>query len=188
MDTKEAIKKTIRQLSISRYSNKTIATYKSLLSNFFNHFKGIDPELIAKEEILNYMVYLVERGYSPSLQNQAINAIKYFYEKIPGFPREYYFVERPRRERKLPVILSRDEVKKIFTNVSNIKHKCLLMLLYSSGLRISEALNIRHADIDSKRMLIHIRSAKGKKDRYVTLSRYVLILLRDYFRAYRPNC
>ncbi|MBA7582964.1 hypothetical protein ES708_24902 [subsurface metagenome] len=110
MDTKEAIEKTIRQLYICRYSNKTIATYKSLLRNFFNHFKGIDPELIAKEEILNYMVSLVERGYSSSLQNQAINAIKYFYEKILGFPREYYFVERPRRERKLPVILSRDEV------------------------------------------------------------------------------
>jgi len=187
MDSREAVEKTVKLLEAQRYSKNTISTYKSLLTYFFKHFKGIDPEEITKEEILNYMVYLVERGYSSSLQNQTINAIKFFYERILGYPREYYHIDRPRAERKLPVVLSREEVKQILTQVRNIKHKCLLMLVYSAGLRIGEALDLIHTDIDSKRMLIHIRSAKGNKDRYVTLSPHLLDLLRDYYKAYKPR-
>lgn len=105
MDSREAVEEVVKKLEAQRYSKKTIGTYKSLLYYFFKHFKGINPEEIRKEEILNYMIYLVERGYSASLQNQAINAIKFFYERVMGYPREYYYVERPRKERKLPVVL-----------------------------------------------------------------------------------
>jgi len=102
-------------------------------------------------------------------------------------PREYYHVERPRNERKLPVVLSGEEVREILIQVKNIKHKCLLMLIYSGGLRIGEALNLKPTDIDSKRMLIHIRTSKGNKDRYVTLSKHLLDILRIYYKAYKPK-
>lgn len=133
------------------------------------------------------MAYLVRMGYSISMQDQVINAIKFFYEMILERPREYYHVERPRNERKLPVVLSGEEVREILIQVKNIKHKCLLMLIYSGGLRIGEALNLKPTDIDSKRMLIHIRTSKGNKDRYVTLSKHLLDILRIYYKAYKPK-
>ncbi|MCK4343802.1 MAG: tyrosine-type recombinase/integrase [Bacteroidales bacterium] len=136
---------------------------------------------------MDYLLHLIDNGASASLQNQIINAIKFYYEKVLGYPKEYYFVDRPKREKKLPVILSKNEIKVIFDNVRNIKHKCILMLVYSSGLRIREALNLQINDIDSKRMFIHIRTAKGKNDRMVTLSRYALLLLRKYYKSFRPN-
>ena len=186
MDSSEAIKLTVRKLESQRYSIKTIKTYSSLLKYFFKHFKGINPEEITKDEILNYMVYLVDKGYSISLQNQVINTIKFFYEKILEYPREYYCVERPRQERKLPIVLSRKEVKAIIDNTHNIKHKSILMLTYSAGLRVGEVLNLMVKDIDSKRMFIHIRSGKGKKDRVVPLAEHALFLLRKYYKEYKP--
>lgn len=187
MDSKEAIEKTIRLMEVQRYSRNTIRTYKSLLTYFFKHFKGVDPDNITKEEILDYMVYLVERGYSLSMQNQVINAIKFFYEKILGYPREYYHVERPIKEKRLPSVLSRNEVKAILDNTHNLKHKCILTIIYAAGLRVGEVLNLMINDIDSRRMLIYIRSGKGKKDRVVPLAEHALFLLRKYYKKYRPD-
>ena len=133
------------------------------------------------------MLYLVEeRQISTSYQNQAINAIKFYFEKVLKGPRRVYYIERPRKEKLLPSVLSEAEVKKIIENISNLKHKCLIMTCYSAGLRISEALNLKPADIDSKRMMIHIRGGKGKKDRITLLSSRLLELLREYYRLYKP--
>ncbi|MFV0566527.1 MAG: tyrosine-type recombinase/integrase [Flavobacteriaceae bacterium] len=96
-------------------------------------------------------------------------------------------IERPKKEKKLPVVLSTDEVKQLLNANRNLKHKTLLCLIYSAGLRIGEAINLKASDIDSKRMLIFIRSAKGKKDRYTILSESFLTMLRDYYRTYRPK-
>lgn len=186
MDSRNAIEETVKRLEAQRYSKNTISTYKSLLTIFFKHFKGIDPEEITKEEILNYMVYLVGRGYSSSYQNQAINAIKFFYERVLGYPREYYHVERPRKEKRLPTVLSREEIKAILDNTPNIKHKSILTITYSAGLRVGEVLNLKVSDIDSKRMVIHIHGAKGKKDRVVLLAQNALYLLRQYYLKYKP--
>jgi site-specific recombinase XerD len=187
MDSKNAVEETVKKLESQRYSKSTIRTYKLLLTCFFNRFKGINPGEIGKEEILNYMVYLVERGYSPSYQNQAINAIKFFYERVLGYPREYYHVERPRKEKRLPTVLSREEVKSILDNTQNIKHKSILTITYSAGFRVGEVLNLKVRDIDSKRMVIHIRGAKGKKDRVVPLAEKALYLLRHYYMEYKPK-
>lgn len=98
-----------------------------------------------------------------------------------------YEVKRPRKDKKLPVVLSKDEVAKIISSVDNIKHKAILMLVYSAGLRVGEVVKLRPEDVDNKRMLIHIKGAKGRKDRYTILSETVLQVLRDYWRQYKPS-
>lgn len=133
------------------------------------------------------MRYLVmERNITESYQNQAINAIKFYYERVLGGQRKIYLIERPRRDTKLPVVFSTDEVVAILKCTQNIKHRAILMVIYSGGLRISEAANLKISDIDSKRMQIRIVSAKGDKDRYTLLSEKALNTLREYYKVYRP--
>ncbi len=137
---------------------------------------------------MQFLRYLVdERQISTSYQNQSINAIKFYYEQVLGGKRKFYFLDRPRKEKRLPVVLSEEEVVRIFGQVGNIKHKCLLMLIYSAGLRIGEALNITVADIDSARGQVSIRGAKGNKDRVSLLSASLLPLLREYYQQYQPK-
>jgi integrase/recombinase XerD len=187
MEINEAIKVMVNQLTVKRYSESTISTYRSLFRKFLLYHREKSIEDISREEIMDYLLHLIDNGASTSLQNQVINAIKFYYEKILGYPKEYYYPERPKKEFRLPAVLSINEVKTIFNNVINLKHKCLLMLIYSAGLRIGEALNLELQDIDSKRMLIIIRQAKGKKDRVVPLSEKMLIVLRKYYVIYRPE-
>ncbi|MCK9400098.1 MAG: tyrosine-type recombinase/integrase [Bacteroidales bacterium] len=133
------------------------------------------------------MLYLIEhRDISISYQNQSINAIKFYYEQVLGRLVKSYHIQRPRRERKLPNVLSEEEVQMILNNTDNLKHKAILSLIYSAGLRRSELINLQPTDIDSKRMYVIIRGGKGNKDRYSILSEKVLILLRKYFRKYKP--
>ena len=128
-----------------------------------------------------------ERVISLSQQNQRINAIKFYYEKVLGRVKEFYDIERPRRERKLPTVLSKEEVKLMLDNTDNLKHKCILTTIYSGGLRRSELIELKVKDIDSSRKLIKIRNAKGKKDRYTILSGTLVKLLREYYKVYRPK-
>ena len=137
---------------------------------------------------MRFLRYLVdERQISTSYQNQSINAIKFYYEQVLGGKRKFYFLDRPRKEKRLPVVLSEPEVVRIFAQVDNLKHKCLLMLIYSAGLRIGEALHLKVADIDSARGQVNIRGAKGNKDRVSLLSASLLPLLREYYQQYRPK-
>ena len=98
-----------------------------------------------------------------------------------------YEIKRPRKDKKLPVVVSKEEVAKIISSVDNIKHKALLMLVYSTGLRVGEIVRLRSEDIDGKRMLIHVKGAKGRKDRYTLLSESALKTLREYWRQYKPK-
>lgn len=98
-----------------------------------------------------------------------------------------YEVKRPRKDKKLPVVLSKEDIAKILSSVDNIKHKAILMLVYSAGLRVGEVVKLKPDDIDSKRMLIHIKGAKGRKDRYTLLSETALEMLRKYWRDYKPD-
>ena len=187
MNHEKAVGLLEQKLIIRRYSHSTIRTYKSMLRDFFKYYHYQNVEDFDREEIRNYLIHLINQGYSRSMQNQAINAIKFFYEQVLDYPKTYYSAERPKREIKLPTVLSLPEVRSILDQVKNIKHKTLLMIIYSSGLRISEALNLMISDIDSERMLIHIKGAKGKKDRMVILSDVTLESLRMYYRRYKPK-
>jgi integrase/recombinase XerD len=178
----------LNKLTVLRYSTNTIKTYKDCFSEFINYHSTKDINEITQEDIQTYLLYLVEeRQISTSYQNQAINAIKFYFEKVLKGPRRVYYIERPRKEKMLPSVLSEVEVKKIIESISNLKHKCLIMTCYSAGLRISEALNLKPTDIDSKRMMIHINGGKGKKDRITLLSVRLLEILREYYRLYKPQ-
>ena len=171
-----------------RYSQNTQDVYYSYFKDFCIYFQNEKLMDITTAQINSYILDLIKsKSISISQQNQRINAIKFYYEKVLGRRKEYYELHRPRKENKLPKVLSKNEVKRIFDATKNIKHKCILMLIYSAGLRRSELLNLKPTDIDSERMVIHINSAKGKKDRISLLSDNLLQLLRQYYKEYHPN-
>jgi len=173
---------------VKRYSPSTMKTYLNCFREFINHYSTVELNDIAEEQIKQYMLHLVEdKKVSSSYQNQMINAIKFYYEQVLGKERKFYYIDRPFKEQKLPSVLSVEEIKKIIAQIENLKHKCMILMLYSAGLRISELIHLKVADIDSKRMLIHVKSAKGQKDRMTLLSEKVLIYLRTYFLQYKPK-
>jgi Site-specific recombinase XerD len=136
------------------------------------------------------MQYLLEKWndkLSASEQNQKINSIKFFYEKVLNRPKEVYEIPRPKKPFQLPGVFSENEVRRILDAEENLKHKCILCLAYAGGLRVSEIINLKISDIDSDRMIIHIKNSKGKKDRIVMLSQKLLIILREYYKSYKPK-
>lgn len=178
----------LQKMESVRYSEKSIATYKQLFEEFINFYSTKKIDEITEPEILSYMRYLVqERGISASYQNQAINAIKFYYEKVKLGSRKFYQLERPMKEQKLPTVLAIEEILELIKVTENIKHKTIILLCYSGGLRLSEIVNLKIADIDSKRMQICIRAGKGKKDRYTLLSEKLLPIMRIYFVKYKPK-
>jgi site-specific recombinase XerD len=171
-----------------RYSKNTLYTYSFMFSMFIGHFKGRELEEITKKEIEDYIYILIEkRKISHSTQNQNINAIKFYYEKVLGKDRTLYQINRPRKERILPEILSKQEVIQIFKSVDNLKHKILLVMTYSSGLRIGELLSLKPGDFDLNRRSIFIRKGKGNKDRVVKLAQSLIPLLVKYVEEYKPK-
>jgi site-specific recombinase XerD len=131
---------------------------------------------------------LLPAGYLQLLQRKRYsqNTIKFYYERVLGRKKAYYHLTRPKKEKKLPSVLSPTEVQRILENVPNLKHRCILMTLYSGGLRRSELINLKVTDIDSERMLIHIGNSKGNKDRYTLLSNTLLTMLRHYYISFKP--
>ncbi len=138
-------------------------------------------------DFIHILVLIKSQKISSSQQNQRINAIKFYYEKVLGREKQYYELYRPKKEHKLPKVLSKSEVKRIFDVTTNLKHKSILMLIYSAELRRSELLNLLPYDIDSERMIIRINGAKGKKDRISLLSDNLLQLLRIYYKELKPK-
>jgi len=171
-----------------RYSTNTIDSYTFMFKEFINYYPDKELGDITEEEIVGYLQYLVtERKISTSYQNQAINAIKFYYERVLGGRRKVYLIERPREEKFLPEVLSQEEVTALLNAIDNLKHKAVLMTIYSGGLRISELINLKIKDIDSNRMQIRIEQGKGKKDRYTLLGQKTLEVLRSYVKQYQPR-
>jgi site-specific recombinase XerD len=178
----------IDQLQRMRYSENTVKTYTNIFTQFINYFPHKPVDTITEDDIHVFMQHLlVTKKVAASTQNQAINAIKFYYEKVRKETRKVYALERPLRETKLPKVLSETEVAAILKSVDNLKHKAMLYLIYAAGLRRSELIQMKVGDIDSQRMLINILGAKGKKDRITLLSEKVLNLLRVYFKEYKPK-
>ena len=178
----------LQKLLELRYSASTIKTYRLAFEEFVNYYPEEKLESITEDKIIHYIRYLVnDRKISTSLQNTTINAIKFYYEKVLGGKRIFYHLDRPRTEKTLPEVLSEEQVADLLNSVENLKHRAILMTIYSAGLRIGESINLRISDIDSKRMQIRIEQAKGKKDRYTLLSVKTLEVLKKYFLAYKPK-
>lgn len=170
-----------------RYSKHTIDSYTDLFEEFINYYENTPIEDITEIMIIDFLQYLVTvRCVSSSYQNQSINAIKFYYERVMGGSRKMYYIERPREEKFLPEVLSEEEVIAIINATENLKHKAILITIYSAGLRISELINLKIKDIDSQRMQIRVEQAKGKKDRYTVLGNTTLEILRKYVSQYKP--
>ena len=154
----------INVLKRRRYSKSTVATYASFFLKFIQYYKDKSLTSITDEEIKSYLLITVEKhNFSYSTQNQIINAIKFYYEKVLGQDRNQFWIDRPRKESKLPTVLSIDEVRAIIQSISNLKHRCMIGLLYGSGLRIGELLCLRKHDINFERSQVFVRQGKGKK-------------------------
>ncbi|WP_228122738.1 site-specific tyrosine recombinase/integron integrase [Oceanihabitans sp. IOP_32] len=175
------------KLELKRYSANTVRNYVSCFEAFINHYYNKDPINLNETDVRAYLQLLIQQGKSNSYLNLAINSIKFFYEIVHEMPNRFYSIERPRKERHLPEVLSKEDIIKIINNTNNIKHKCIVGLLYSSGLRRGELLNLLVTDIDSNRMVVKINNAKGNKDRISVLSPSILKDLRLYYKIYRPK-
>lgn len=167
------------------YSPKTKDNYLSHIRPFLESLGG---KQIIHCNSSDFQLYLDNYNFtSISQQNQVINAIRFLYKGVLNKKYDKVSFKRPRSEKKLPKVIEGDFIKMQLSKIENLKHKTILTLTYSVGLRVSEIVNLRISDIDSKRMLIHIKNAKGRKDRIVPLSQTVLELLREYFKEYRPK-
>ncbi|MCX6246612.1 MAG: tyrosine-type recombinase/integrase [Bacteroidetes bacterium] len=178
----------IKTMKLKDYSLRTLKSYSSMLQLFMNYYQPRPLDELTDEDIREYLLYVVDKKkVSQSYQNQAINAIKFYYEQVLGRPTQTYYLQRPKRESTLPSVLSEAEVLRLLKQVKNLKHKTALSLIYSSGLRVGELINMKISDIDSSRSQIRICQGKGKKDRVSLLSPNILKLLRDYYKEYRPK-
>jgi len=176
-----------RLLKLKNYSRSTINTYTYYFEMFLNYFQGKDIAKLTKSEVMDFLLKESEKNFSAAYQNQLVNSIKFYYEKVLGRQKEFYNLPRAKKPFKLPVVFSEEEIVILFDQVENFKHKCILYLIYSGGLRISEAVNMKVGDIDSTRNQIVIRGAKGKKDRTTLLSQTLLEMLRKYYSVYKPK-
>jgi site-specific recombinase XerD len=159
-----------------------------LFTFFLSCFPNRKPSTITKNEILDFLAaFRKSKSWSATAQNQLINSIKFFYEQLLRRPREVYELPRAKKEFKLPSIFAEEEIRRILFAVENIKHRAILCLAYAAGLRVSELVNMKLKDVDSRRMVITVRQSKGRKDRQVMLSEKLLYLLREYFKKYRPK-
>jgi site-specific recombinase XerD len=173
-----------QKLYYLKYSERTVSIYLHYIREFLN---SIDVN-IQRINSNDFQTYLDNYTFSSvSHQNQIISAIRFLYKF--GLNKKYDKVNftRPRTEKKLPRVIDSEYIKTQLTKIKNIKHRAILTLTYSVGLRVSEVVNLKIEDIDSKRMIIHIKNAKGRKDRIVPLSQNVLELLRVYFKEYKPK-
>ncbi len=175
-------------LAQRRYSDNTIATYTNLIKVFLREYPNKNMDEIVEKDIIRFnQEYILKKGYSATFQNQLMSALKLFYQKYQNKHLDLDAIERPKRAKRLPEVLSIQEVESLLNQVGNIKHKVLLSIIYSAGLRIGEALNLTLNDIDSQRMQIRVTQAKGQKDRYLPLSPKLLVLLTEYYKLNKPE-
>jgi integrase/recombinase XerD len=175
----------LEDLRIRNYAERTQGIYVLQVARFAKHF-GKSPKDLGREEIRSYLLHLIDGGISLCQYKQAISALRFLYRVTLRREDLLVFVPYPRSEKRLPVVLSPEEVRAVLGAVTNRKHRTLLMTIYAAGLRVSEAVALKVEDIDSARMLIQVRQGKGRKDRQVMLSPVLLRTLREYARWHRP--
>jgi integrase/recombinase XerD len=173
-----------KKLKYFNYSDRSIEMYIHYISKFIDSVDKYHQHIVSKD----FQEYLNNYEFSSiSQQNQIINAIKFLYEKILNKKYDKIDFERPRSEKKLPKIIDKEFLLSKINNIKNLKHKSILSLTFSVGLRVSEVINLKIKDIDSTRMLINIKNGKGKKDRILPLSKTILKLLRKYYLEFKPK-
>lgn len=183
-----ALDRFVKTLALKAYSPATMHHYRQEFQKLLMLLGELDVSSLTTEQVKSYLLWLItKKGYGESHANTAVNAIKFYFEKVLLQPRVVYDLPRPKKPLVLPKVMGKESITRIIQAMDNLKHQSMLMLAYAAGLRVSEIVALKLVDIDSDRMCINIRRAKGKKDRVVALSPILLDHLRDYFRAYRPK-
>lgn len=176
------------QLVRLRYSEATWENYESQLRQFLVWLRPRTLDDLNDEVIKGYLFHLAnDRKIGISTQNTAINAIKFYLEKVHRGERKVYYVDRPMKESKLPHVLTQDEVKRLISSTKNVKHRCILLVFYSTGIRMSELLNLRLSDFDPEKCQVFIRGGKGRKDRLTITSSKALTYIKTYSELYQPG-
>ena len=177
-----------RWMRSRRYSESTIATYLDAVKSFLAFFNEKELNEITNDDVILYNnEFILKRNLSASYQNQVVSALKLFFITVGDRKIEIENIHRPKRAKVLPNVLSKEEVKIILEAHANIKHRAMLSMIYSCGLRCGELLALKPTHIDSKRNIVLLQNAKGKKDRIVPLSPRILELLREYYKSYKPT-
>jgi len=180
-------KRMIDEMELRNFSPKTVAMYVDNVARFARYF-GKSPDKLGPEDVRRYLLHIVqEKKRSWGTYKVALAALRYFYRWVVKGPEVVEDIRCPRPERRLPVVLSFDEVRRFFAAIPSFKYRMILMTAYSAGMRISEVVNLQVSDIDSQRMVIRIRKAKRNKDRYTILSPVLLQMLRHWWVAARPT-
>jgi len=184
----EALTKLNQTLTLKAYSPNTIRTYVGEFSMFLQTLGNTIAESFTTERVKAYLYYChTTLKLSENTIHSRMNALKFYYEQVLGREKFFWEIPRPKKPYKLPKVISEEKILKGLQSIDNLKHKALLFTAYSAGLRVSEVVKIKIADIDSDRMQIRIEAAKGKKDRMVTLATATLEVLRQYFLEYKPK-
>lgn len=184
MDIVQAEKNFVQKMQSKNWSIKTIKNYACQVRAFLKVFQTRDrARNITADEIEQYLLSKVDIN----TRKHARCGINAFYKLVINQPEKLRFIPWPKKEQKLVQFLTHDEATRLIKACTNIKHKCIILLLYGCGLRVGEVINLKPEHIDSSRMIINIICGKGKKDRQVQLPQILLQLLRDYYKTYRPQ-
>ena len=182
-----ALENFLQHLQLKAYSKSTINTYRNEFLQLLKLLKTKPVNELTTDDLKRYMVYAMEKeGIKENTAHSRLNALKFYFEQVLGREKFFWEIPRPKKAIQLPKVFSQDEIAGIINSITNKKHKVMLMLAYSAGLRVSEVISLKTYQVDSKRMTIFIHAAKGKKDRIVTLSPVLLVMLKAYLEEYTP--
>lgn len=175
-------------LHLKGYSNSTIKTYSNEIVQYFNELKLNDAATISVQRVVAYLEYcLVEKKLSEATLHSRLNALKFLYEQVLQYEHFFWQVPRPKKHLQLPKVISEETILKGLLSVENTKHRAILVTAYSAGLRVSEIVNLKVTDVNKDRMELFIERSKGKKDRIVPLAESTLLVLRAYYKEYKPS-
>ena len=184
---KEAMNKFLQTLQLKAYSESTIRTYRNEFAQLLQTIGNHAVETLTTEEIKRYLIYCMNKGCSENTIHSRMNALKFYYEEVLKREKMFFEIPRPKKPLLLPKVLSKEEIAAVIKAIDNLKHKTMIMLAYGCGLRVSEVTELQITDVDGQRRLLMIRRGKGKKDRVISLSPALLVMMREYYKAYKPK-
>lgn len=184
----EHFKNFLRELELRGYSKSTIRTYKNELIPYFTILREVDAACLNVERIKDYLHYCIDTlKLSEATMHSRINSLKFFYEKVLKMDNFFFSVPRPKKQLQMPKVISKEKIAQLINSIENTKHKTIIMLTYACGLRVSEVVSLKVSDVDENRRLLLVRQSKGKKDRVISLSAGMLLMLSNYCRIYKPQ-
>lgn len=183
-----ALQKLVETIQLKGYSPSTLATYRNEFAQLLIILKEKPVETLSAERLRDYFLYCTNTlKLSENTIHSRINAVKFYFEQVISREKLFINIPRPKKKEQLPNVLAISQIEKLFEHIGNLKHKTMLYLAYSAGLRVSEVIALKIQDIHSARMVINIKGGKGKKDRTVSLSEGILLLIRKYYKEYNPK-